>query len=326
MQIYKNKDITTNIDTEKTSINNSDTYFYTEDKGSAALRIFINHRKTAFNLDNTNLKPVLDLFHTDGSIWLDEPLEIIMSDKGLLQYNIPDNVIAHAGLIKAKLFLRNAEQSVHVANFTFDIKDSGIEGAVEKEISVNLVENTIKKIINEQPEIYKGEKGDKLTFEDLTPENKKELKGDKGDKGDTGERGPQGIQGPMGDITGTYNWQKVKMTDNAGNILFLSKTDFDVVETYNLTTGFYYVSNAKCLPSGVTNYGYMVYKKLNNNMQRIEFSPFNSTEMYIKNKVDTWMDWQAAIVSKKEIDDLKQTVATQTQQIMVLQQLLASKG
>lgn len=181
MRIYKNKDITTNIDTEKMSINNSDTYFYTEDKGSAALRIFINHRKTAFNLDNTNLTPVLDLFHTDGSIWLDEPLEVIMSDKGLLQYNIPDNVIAHAGLIKAKLFLRNAEQSVHVANFTFDIKDSGIEGAVEKEISVNLVENTIKKIINEQPEIYKGEKGDI------------------GPQGIQGEIGPQGIQGDKGD-------------------------------------------------------------------------------------------------------------------------------
>ncbi|WP_454909933.1 BppU family phage baseplate upper protein [Staphylococcus saprophyticus] len=185
MRIYKNKDITTNIDTEKMSINNSDTYFYTEDKGSAALRIFINHRKTAFNLDNTNLKPVLDLFHTDGSIWLDEPLEVIMSDKGLLQYNIPDNVIAHAGLIKAKLFLRNAEQSVHVANFTFDIKDSGIEGAVEKEISVNLVDDAVKRIMNEQPELFKGEKGEKLTFEDLTDEDKEELKGEQGPKGDT---------------------------------------------------------------------------------------------------------------------------------------------
>lgn len=185
MRIYKNKDITTSIDTEKMSINNSDTYFYTEDKGSAALRIFINHRKTAFNLDNTNLKPVLDLFHTDGSIWLDEPLEIIMSDKGLLQYNIPDNVIAHAGLIKAKLFLRNAEQSVHVANFTFDIKDSGIEGAIEKEISVNIVDDAVRKIINEQPELFKGEKGDKLTFDDLTDEEKEELKGEQGDKGDT---------------------------------------------------------------------------------------------------------------------------------------------
>ncbi|RXS13393.1 BppU family phage baseplate upper protein [Staphylococcus saprophyticus] len=185
MRIYKNKDITTNIDTEKMSINNSDTYFYTEDKGSAALRIFINHRKTAFNLDNTNLKPVLDLFHTDGSIWLDEPLEVIMSDKGLLQYNIPDNVIAHAGLIKAKLFLRNAEQSVHVANFTFDIKDSGIEGAVAKEISVNIVDDAVKRIMNEQPELFKGEKGEKLTFEDLTDEDKEELKGEQGPKGDT---------------------------------------------------------------------------------------------------------------------------------------------
>ena len=202
MRIYKNKDITTSIDTEKMSINNSDTYFYTEDKGSAALRIFINHRKTAFNLDNTNLTPVLDLFHTDGSIWLDEPLEVIMSDKGLLQYNIPDNVISHAGQIKAKLFLRNTEQSVHVANFTFDIRDSGIEGAVEKEISVNLVEDKIKKIMNGQPELFKGEKGDKGDTGPQGIQGKQGVKGEQGIKGDTGPQGIQGVkgeQGPKGD-------------------------------------------------------------------------------------------------------------------------------
>ncbi|MDK9870230.1 BppU family phage baseplate upper protein [Staphylococcus equorum] len=185
MRIYKNKDITTSIDTEKMSISNSDTYFYTEDKESAALRIFINHRKTAFNLDNTNLTPALDLFHADGSIWLDEPLEVIMSDKGILQYNIPNNVISHAGQIKAKLFLRNAEQSVHVANFTFDIKDSGIEGAVEKEISVNLVDDAVKRIMKEQPEIYKGEKGDAFQYKDFTAEQLESLKGEPGPKGDT---------------------------------------------------------------------------------------------------------------------------------------------
>ena len=207
MAIYKNKDIITNIESEKLSINNPDTYFYTEDKGSAALRIFINHRKTAFNLDNTNLTPVLDLFHTDGSIWLDEPLEVIMSDKGLLQYDIPNNVIAHAGQIKAKLFLRNAEQSVHVANFTFDIKDSGIEGAVEKEISVNIVDDAVKRIMNEQPELFKGEKGD------IGPQGIQGVKGSqgerglqgeqgiKGDKGEQGEQGPQGAKGDKGDTT-----------------------------------------------------------------------------------------------------------------------------
>ena len=185
MTIYKSKDITTNIESEKLSINNSNTSFYTEDKGSAALRIFIKYRDGAFNLNDTNLTPTLDLFHNDGSIWCDEPLEVIMSDKGLLQYNIPDNVIAHAGLIKAKLFLRNAEQSVHVANFTFDIKDSGIEGKVEKEISVNIVDDAVKKIMNEQPELFKGEKGDAFQYEDFTTEQLESLKGEPGPKGDT---------------------------------------------------------------------------------------------------------------------------------------------
>ena len=219
MAIYKNKDVTTNIETEKLSINNPETYFYTEDKGSAALRIFIKYRDTAFNLNDTNLTPLLDLFHSDGSIWLDEPLEVIMSDKGLLQYNIPNNVIEHAGKVKAKLFLRNAEQSVHVANFTFDIKDSGIEGAVEKEISVNIVDDAVRRIVKENaieilgddfeqrlntdvtnhldsnPDLFKGIKGDK---------GEPGIKGDKGDtgpqgpKGDTGEKGNQGIQGERG--------------------------------------------------------------------------------------------------------------------------------
>ena len=55
-----------------------------------------------------------------------------------------------------------------------------------------------------------GEKGadGKMTFEDLTPEQKASLKGDKGDtgpqgpkgdKGDTGAAGPQGDPGPKGD-------------------------------------------------------------------------------------------------------------------------------
>ncbi|CRV35072.1 family 20 glycosylhydrolase [Staphylococcus saprophyticus] len=209
MRVYKNKDVTTNIETEKLSINNPETYFYTEDKGSAALRIFIKYRDTAFNLNDTNLTPLLDLFHSDGSIWLDEPLEVIMSDKGLLQYNIPNNVIAHAGKVKAKLFLRNAEQSVHVANFTFDIKDSGIEGAIVKEISVNLVDDAVRRIVKENAIEILGDDFEQRLNTDVTnhldsnPDLFKGIKGDKGEpgiKGEQGERGPEGPEGPKGDI------------------------------------------------------------------------------------------------------------------------------
>lgn len=209
MAIYKNKDVTTNIETEKLSINNPETYFYTEDKGSAALRIFIKYRDTAFNLNDTNLTPLLDLFHSDGSIWLDEPLEVIMSDKGLLQYNIPNNVIEHAGKVKAKLFLRNAEQSVHVANFTFDIKDSGVEGAVAKEISVNIVDDAVRRIVKENAIEILGDDFEQRLNTDVTnhldsnPDLFKGIKGDKGEpgeKGEQGERGPEGSEGPKGDI------------------------------------------------------------------------------------------------------------------------------
>ena len=184
MSIYKNTDLEFSLQqgTEKGGVY---TNFYTEDKGSASIRVRLSSNGNFLDLTKTDLKPVLFLFHEDSSIFEIRDFINVMPDKGLIQYNLADNVIAHAGKVKAKLFLKNTEQSVHVANFAFDIKDSGIEGAVEKEISVNLVDDAVKRIINEQPELFKGEKGEKLTFEDLTDEDKEELKGEQGPKGDT---------------------------------------------------------------------------------------------------------------------------------------------
>lgn len=45
-----------------------------------------------------------------------------------------------------------------------------------------------------------GPKGDPLRFEDLTPTQKAELKGEKGDRGEIGPRGLQGVPGPMGPV------------------------------------------------------------------------------------------------------------------------------
>ena len=179
MTINKNTDLEFSLQkgTEKGGVY---TNFYTEDKGSASIRIRLSSNEYFLDLTKIDLKPVLFLFHEDDSIFEIKDFINVMPDKGLIQYNLSDNVIRHAGRVKAKLFLKNTKQSVHVANFTFDIKDSGIEGAVAKEISVNIIDDTIKKIINEQPELFKGEKGDK------------------GDAGPQGIRGPQGLKGDTG--------------------------------------------------------------------------------------------------------------------------------
>lgn len=157
MTTYKYKDINTSVDKDKTIIEDNGTAFYTEDKGTTALRLFINWRGQPFNLDNTTMKPVLDLFHSDKSIWLDEPLEVVNVESGLVQYKIPNNIIAHAGNVLAKLFLKNAEESVHVANFDFIIKDSGVEGAVEKEISVDILDDKVKKVLLDNIETFRAD-------------------------------------------------------------------------------------------------------------------------------------------------------------------------
>ena len=213
MSIYKNTDLEFSLQqgTEKGGVY---TNFYTEDKGSASIRVRLSSNGNFLDLTKTDLKPVLFLFHEDGSIFEIRDFINVMPDKGLIQYNLSDNVIAHAGKVKAKLFLKNTKQSVHVANFTFDIKDSGIEGAVEKEISVNIVDDAVRRIIQENaidllgegfeerlnedvfthldnnPELFKGPQGD------IGPQG---IKGDKGSKGDTGEVGPRGLQGIKGD-------------------------------------------------------------------------------------------------------------------------------
>ena len=206
MSIYKNTDLEFSLQqgTEKGGVY---TNFYTEDKGSASIRVRLSSNGNFLDLTKTDLKPVLFLFHEDGSIFEIRDFINVMPDKGLIQYNLSDNVIAHAGKVKAKLFLKNTKQSVHVANFTFDIKDSGIEGAVEKEISVNIVDDAVRRIMNEQPEIYKGEKGDKGDTGPQGVQGKQGVKGEqgeqgiKGDKGEQGEQGPQGAKGDKGDTT-----------------------------------------------------------------------------------------------------------------------------
>src|SRR5699024_3050089 len=123
-------------------------------------------------------------------------------------------VIKHPGTVNAKLFLKNEKESIHVANFSFNIKDSGVTDAVDKEITVNLVDDSVRRIIqenaiellgdgfkedvsvelknyvNDNVETFKGPKGD---------EGKQGPRGPQGVKGDTGEQGVQGIQGPKGE-------------------------------------------------------------------------------------------------------------------------------
>ena len=131
--VKKNKNIEFNINSKTSEYGSVSTNFYTEDINSASIRIRIKYENEYLNLSEVNMTPRLDLFHSDGSIWIDESLSVPIPSLGLIQYDIPENVIRHSGEVKAKLFLVKGDKSIHVSNFNFKIHDSGVEEAVEKE-------------------------------------------------------------------------------------------------------------------------------------------------------------------------------------------------
>lgn len=214
MAIFKNKDIEANINERTVELGNINANFYTEDEQTASIRVFIKWNNHPINLNEINMKPVLNLYMQDGSLFEGEKVDVIIPESGAIQYKIPSNVIKHVGKVKAKLLLENETESIHVANFNFTITDSETEEPVRKELSFNLVDEAIRRIVQISAMELLGDDFEKQLNEEVVnhldsnlelfrgPEGEKGeqgVQGERGFKGETGERGPQGIQGVKGD-------------------------------------------------------------------------------------------------------------------------------
>ena len=197
--VNKNQDVNANINVRGVDLGDIGARFYTEDEQTASIRIFVKWNDKPVNLNLVNMRPVLNLYLQDGSIFEDETLQIVMPESGVIQYNVPVNVIKHVGKVNAKLFLVNENESIHAVNFSFNIIDSGVEGPVRKELSFNLVDDAIRRIIKESTlslldDTFKADVNEALkAYVMANPDVFK------GPKGDTGEQGPQGFVGPRGE-------------------------------------------------------------------------------------------------------------------------------
>lgn len=214
--IFKNSDINFNINERTVELGDINTNFYTEDEQTASIRIFVKWNDKPVNLNLVNMRPVLNLYLQDGSIFEDETLQIVMPESGVIQYNVPVNVIKHVGRVSAKLFLVNENESIHAVNFSFNIIDSGIETPVRKELSFNLVDDAIRRIIKESTltlldDTFKSDVNEALkAYVMANPDVFK------GPKGDTGEQGPQGFvgpQGPKGDAGESFSYSNLTVAE-----------------------------------------------------------------------------------------------------------------
>ena len=71
------------------------------------------------NFNQTKFKPILHVFAQDGSIFTNEPLEIIKPEEGYVRYIIPEYITKHVGQMQCKLFLKTQKITIAVMfNFT----------------------------------------------------------------------------------------------------------------------------------------------------------------------------------------------------------------
>ena len=208
METYKTGTVNTIINENGVDLGSINVNLYTMDNKTSVIDIHIkkkniineNQEYISVNFNQTKFEPVLHVFAQDGSIFTNEPLEIVKAEEGFVRYIIPEYITKHVGQMQCKLFLENPENndSTHVANFYFTVNDSGITKSVGKEIRVELLDDIVEKVMKNNVDIFKGPKGDKGEQGIPGQDGKDGKNGINGIDGINGNPGPQGPPGRDG--------------------------------------------------------------------------------------------------------------------------------
>lgn len=199
--IYKTKEIETNINERGVNLGNVDVTLYTMDKGSAAFKIHLKREVNygnekvydSVNLYTADMTPRIDIVAADGSTFAYEPVDVVIPESGVIQYVVSDYVIRHAGKMDVYIYLENKSESVQVANFYFYIEEDGVAKRLGKEIIGGRLEDVVKDVMSGQlmgllsedfrdqldkeikAYLKENNKDFNLKFDDLTREEKNEL-------------------------------------------------------------------------------------------------------------------------------------------------------
>lgn len=208
METYKTGTVNTIINENGVDLGSINVNLYTMDNKTSVIDIHIkkkniineNQEYISVNFNQTKFEPVLHVFAQDGSIFTNEPLEIVKAEEGFVRYIIPEYITKHVGQMQCKLFLENPENndSTHVANFYFTVNDSGITKSVGKEIRVELLDDIVEKVMKDNVDIFKGPKGDTGEQGPAGQDGKDGKNGINGIDGINGNPGPQGPPGRDG--------------------------------------------------------------------------------------------------------------------------------
>ncbi|MBN6824761.1 BppU family phage baseplate upper protein [Staphylococcus caprae] len=332
MEVYKSGTVNTTINENGVDLGNINVNLYTMDNKTSVIDIHIkkkniineNQEYISVNFNQTKFEPVLHVFAQDGSIFTNEPLEIVKAEEGFVRYIIPEYITKHVGQMQCKLFLENPENndSTHVANFYFTVNDSGITKSVGKEIRVELLDDIVEKVMKDNVDIFKGPKGDIGEQGPAGQDGKDGKNGINGIDGINGNPGPQGPPGRDGkdgvdgksfdfdsltdeqknslkpELPDFSNWQKYKTTNDDGTNFYDTTliVDFnDGQQLLALPNGVRYIVNTKNVPNGATSQNGWLTKYSRSDLGSIllQYQPYNAGTIYQKTYYNkSWSDWQ----------------------------------
>lgn len=334
METYKTGTVNTIINENGVDLGSINVNLYTMDNKTSVIDIHIkkkniineNQEYISVNFNQTKFEPVLHVFAQDGSIFTNEPLEIVKAEEGFVRYIIPEYITKHVGQMQCKLFLENPENndSTHVANFYFTVNDSGITKSVGKEIRVELLDDIVEKVMKDNVDIFKGPKGDTGEQGPAGQDGKDGKNGINGIDGINGNPGPQGPPGRDGkdgvdgqdgsdgksfdfeslteeqkaEITPKLpdfsNWQQYKLTNDDGTLNSITaEVDMNMMTSDIFTrTGFNYCSNIKNAPNGGTNKGYINVYIQSDTIGYAFYKDYTSSSIYTNYKYGkNWQGW-----------------------------------
>lgn len=117
-------DLKFNISKDKKYPNKDSANFYTGDVGVSTLRIQLMNDNKKANLIEMDMKPAIKIKDSKGMQW--NALEVIelVPEFGLVQINLPNDLVLNGGEFTGIIYLEGEMQNIHVANFSFVIKES----------------------------------------------------------------------------------------------------------------------------------------------------------------------------------------------------------
>lgn len=101
------------------------------------------------------------------------------------------------------------------------------------------------------------------------------------------------------------NWQKYKLTDENGQNFYDASLKIDWTNTQQLTDlpiGTRYIVSPINGPSSATSNNGWVTKFSRGAIQRIEFAPYNSNQLFVKTFYESWSDWKNVGIDPTKVE------------------------